>query len=29
MEDCRSMSTHMVTNLKKLSASDFGLVDAI
>jgi hypothetical protein len=28
MEDCRPMSTPMVTNLKKLSASDSQLVDA-
>jgi hypothetical protein len=29
MEDCRPMSTPMVTNSKKLSASDSQLVDAI
>jgi hypothetical protein len=28
MEDCRPMSTPMVTNWKKLSASDSQLVDA-
>jgi hypothetical protein len=28
MEECRPMSTHMVTNWKKLSASDSELVDA-
>jgi hypothetical protein len=28
MEDCRPMSTHMITNWKKLSASDSQLVDA-
>jgi hypothetical protein len=28
MEDCRPMSTPMITNWKKLSASDSQLVDA-